>query len=155
MGADREARNLHGNTALMLAAEKNRYHVIEALLAAHADPRAMNYARPPCQPNTARAHCLPTTCTLRPRQCGVTPNLTPILPPNLTLPLSLTPTLALTLTRQCGKTALGMSRAKGSTDAAKRLLAAGAGTPAPPSQPAATLPLDGEEEEEEANSPEA
>ena len=65
VGADREARNLHGNTALMLAAEKNRYHVIEALLAAHADPRATNYARPPRQPNTARtlrarpppAHC--------------------------------------------------------------------------------------------------
>jgi hypothetical protein len=48
-----------------------------------------------------------------------------------------------------------MARAKGSADAAKRLLAAGAGTPAPPAQPAATLPLDGEEGEEEPNSPEA
>ena len=104
------------------------------------------------RPHIARP---PTTCTLCPRQCGVTPNLAPTLLPNLTLPLSLTPTLILSLTRQCGKTALGMARAKGSADAAKRLLAAGAGTPAPPAQPAATLPLDGEEGEEEPNSPEA
>ena len=53
--------------------------------------------------------------------------LTPPLPPNLTLSLILNLTLALTLTRQCGKTALGMARANGSADAAKRLLAAGAG----------------------------
>ena len=84
---------------------------------------------------------------------GVTKS-TPSLPPNLTLSLSLNLTLALTLTRQCGKTALGMARANGSADAAKRLLAAGAGGPAPPEQPAATLPLDGEEDAE-PSSPEA
>ena len=80
--------------------------------------------------------------------------LKPPLPPNLTLSLILNLTLALTLTRQCGKTALGMARANGSADAAKRLLAAGAGGPERPEQPAATLPLDGEEDAE-PSSPEA
>lgn len=138
----------------MLAAEKNRYLVIEALLAAHADPRAKNYVRPPCQPippaycpPAQRLHIAPVAVR------GVTKS-TPSLPPNLTLSLSLNLTLALTLTRQCGKTALGMARANGSADAAKRLLAAGAGGPAPPEQPAATLPPDGEEDAE-PSSPEA
>ena len=49
---------------------------------------------------------------------------------------------------------MGMARANGSADAAKRLLAAGAGGPERPEQPAATLPLDGEEDAE-PSSPEA
>ena len=69
------ASTQHGNTAMMLAAEKNRYLVIEALLAAHADPRAKNYARARhanrYRPHTARP---PNACTLRPWQCGLALN---------------------------------------------------------------------------------
>ena len=68
------ASTQHGNTAMMLAAEKNRYLVIEALLAAHADPRAKNYARARhanrYRPHTARP---PNVCTLRPWQCRLSP----------------------------------------------------------------------------------
>ena len=69
------ASKQHGNTAMMLAAEKNRYLVIEALLAAHADPRAKNYARA-CHANRYRPHTArpPNACTLRPWQCGMSPN---------------------------------------------------------------------------------
>ena len=69
------ASKQHGNTAMMLAAEKNRYLVIEALLAAHADPRAKNYARA-CHANRYRPHTArpPNACTLRPWQCGLSLN---------------------------------------------------------------------------------
>ena len=78
------ASTQHGNTAMMLAAEKNRYLVIEALLAAHADPRAKNYARARhanrYRPHTARP---PNVCTLRPWQCRLSPiNAIPAPRPN-------------------------------------------------------------------------
>jgi hypothetical protein len=53
------ASTQHGNTPLMLAAEKNRYHVVEALLASHADPRAKNYVRARLVNRIPPAHCAP------------------------------------------------------------------------------------------------